>query len=206
MWHCFLGKYEVRATWTINPSSSTQMHLFLQPPPANQGRSVSHHLGQTVRRMKGHADGMEDEMTTGWACWRNAAMLVSHDRTLAMVWCFGPVPNVWTKSFSTVSQNLMLLCFSVRTINSHLKIQFPRDLYCCSVERTFWVSSSTQLLAWSWTQTSTSWHHYRYTLHCPFFLPRDDTLSLFLFIFLPHEPSDLSWFIEVEMSYRLKMF
>lgn len=50
-----LGKYEVRATWTINPGSSTQMHLFLQPPPAIQGHSVSHHPVQTARCIKGQA-------------------------------------------------------------------------------------------------------------------------------------------------------
>lgn len=50
-----LGKYEVRATWTINPCSSTQMHLFLQPPPAIQGHSVSHHPVQTARCIKDQA-------------------------------------------------------------------------------------------------------------------------------------------------------
>lgn len=135
-----LGKYEVRATWTINQSSSTQMHLFLQSCQSGSFCLTS-----------SWADRETYERSRKWnGKWKNGLSLLKKRYGADVTWHDFSDGVMFLSSSQYMDETLkshfqqwaktlrFLFFFLAKTINSHLKILFPRDLYCWSVETTFW--------------------------------------------------------------------
>lgn len=122
-------------------------------------------------RMKGHTAG------NGLSLWKKCydVGVTWHDFSdgVTFLSSFQYVDDPLKNPFQQWARTSCFHFFLAITIKSQLKILFPRDLHCWSVE-------TTHLLVLSWPQTSTPWHHYRDTLHCLVF-PIDDTESFCLF-------------------------